>query len=454
MKKIASVTPEQFKSITEDKRALKRFVKRPQNAKIEAQWSDLSPGKLSSLEENAVYLLQEGKTSDGKGKEVKPTVLMVSRDQDGKKIAYQSEVGETFLQGVAKERLLDIEALVNREKVQDLIRQYAIGNKKEEKFPEIKMEKQVKDKNTLFFSVTSIDTNRNWGDGDLKGNINLETGRIKIYEREIDGENWSKNSWVLQKETNLQELIKGQDIALAFDYTKEMSQKYEAYLQSQKNENPEQTNTILDRIIAEQDYFTFKEDLVQEHGLSEEEVKRLERQVINAFHPGKEPTPEEKFKEAYKQQLQEALEEPQTEQTYKEQYKQEVLKQLGFSPSKEKPKEKEESKDKEKTTSGVQMKKETPEEREKRLQQMKEFESKQPFSKVYQLKKEVLKELKDLPLTDAQKAKLMHLEKALDQEKKVHDKEHSKETGIKKFFKGAREKKAAKKKRTEHELER
>ncbi|MCF2132086.1 hypothetical protein L1I79_37560 [Strepomyces sp. STD 3.1] len=452
MKKITSVTPEQFKSITEDKRTLKRFVHRSQNTKIEAKWSNLSPGKLSSLEENAVYLLQEGKTSKDKGKEVKPTVLMVSRDSEGKKVAYESEVGATFLQEAAKEMPLDIEALMNREKVQNLIRQYAIGNKEEEKFPEFKMENTLKDKNTLLFSVTSIDTNR---DGDLKGNINLETGRIKIYEREIiDGEKWSENSWVLQKETNLQELIKGQDIAPAFDYTKEMSQKYEAYLQAQKNEKPEQTNTILDRLIVEQDYFTFKEDLVQDHGLSQEEVNRLERQVINAFHPGKEPTPEEKFKEAYKQQLQETLEEPQAEQTYKEQYKQEVLKQLGFSPSKEKAKEKEESKDKEKTTSGVQMKKETPEEREKRLQQMKEFESKQPFSKIYQLKKEVLKELKDLPLTDAQKAKLTQLEKALDQEKKSYDKDHSKETGIKKFFKGAKEKKAAKKKRSEYELER
>ncbi|AVD54535.1 hypothetical protein BEH_24535 (plasmid) [Priestia filamentosa] len=452
MKKITSVTPEQFKSITKDKRALKRFVHRPQNTKIEAKWSNLSPGKLSSLEENAVYLLQEGKTSKDKGKEVKPTVLMVSRDSEGKKVAYESEVGATFFQEAAKEMPLDIEALMNREKVQNLIRQYAIGNKEEEKFSELKMEKTLKDKNTLFFSVTSIDTNK---DGDLKGNINLETGRIKIYEREIiDGENWSENSWVLQKEMNLQELIKGQDIAPVFDYTKEMSQKYEAYLQSQKNENPEQTSTILDRLIAEQDYFTFKEDLVQDHGLSQEEVNRLERQVINAFHPGKEPTPEEKFKEAYKQQLQETLGEPQSEQTYKEQYKQEVLKQLGFSPSKEKVKEKEESKAKEKTTSGVQMKKETPEEREKRLQQMKEFESKQPLSKVYQLKKEVLKELKDLPLTDAQKAKLTQLEKALDQEKKSYDKDHSKETGIKKFFKGAKEKKAAKKKRAEYEMER
>jgi hypothetical protein len=452
MKKITSVTPEQFKSITKDKRALKRFVNRPQNTKIEAKWSNLSPGKLSSLEENAVYLLQEGKTSKDKGKEVKPTVLMVSRDSEGKKVAYESEVGATFLQEAAKEMPLDIEALMNREKVQNLIRQYAIGNKEEEKFPELKMEKTLKDKNTLFFSVTSIDTNR---DGDLKGNINLETGRIKVYEREIiDGENWSENSWILQKEANLQELIKGQDIAPAFDYAKEMSQKYETYLQAQKQETPERTDTILDRIIAEQNYFTFKEDLVQEHGLSEEEVKGIERQVMKAFHQGNEQTPEEKFKEAYKQQLQEALEEPQSEQTYKEQYKQEVLKQLGFSPSKEKPKEKEESKEKEKTTSGVQMKKETKEEREKRLQQMKEFESKQPFSKVYQLKKEVLKELKDLPLTDAQKAKLTQLEKALDQEKKAYDKDHSKETGIKKFFKGAKEKKAAKKKRAEYELER
>jgi hypothetical protein len=62
--------------------------------------------------------------------------------------------------------------------------------------------------------------------------------------------------------------------------------------------------------------------------------------------------------------------------------------------------------------------------------------------------------LKDLPLTDAQKAKLTHLEKALDQEKKAYDKDHSQEKGIKKFFQGVKGKKAAKKKRAEAEIER
>jgi len=56
---------------------------------------------------------------------------------------------------------------------------------------------------------------------------------------------------------------------------------------------------------------------------------------------------------------------------------------------------------------------------------------------VYKLKKEVLQELKELNLTDSQREKLTKLEKALDTEKKDHDKQKKEEksqNGFTKFF--------------------
>jgi len=71
------------------------------------------------------------------------------------------------------------------------------------------------------------------------------------------------------------------------------------------------------------------------------------------------------------------------------------------------------------------------------LAKMKEFEQKHSFDKVYKLKKEVLQELKELNLTDSQREKLTKLEKALDTEKKDHDKQKKEEksqNGFTKFF--------------------
>ena len=79
MKKITSLSNEQFKTFVSDKRELKKFMKHPQNEKIEASWANISGEQLQDIPSGAVYL-----TQSVLGEE-KPQVLLVSTDEKGQK---------------------------------------------------------------------------------------------------------------------------------------------------------------------------------------------------------------------------------------------------------------------------------------------------------------------------------------------------------------------------------
>ncbi|MFT3657259.1 MULTISPECIES: LPD25 domain-containing protein [Bacillus] len=91
---------------------------------------------------------------------------------------------------------------------------------------------------------------------------------------------------------------------------------------------------------------------------------------------------------------------------YKAQYKQEVSNHIN-DPSRGKP--------------------ESDKEKAQREHDMKKFEQRHSYEHVYNLKKEVLTELKATPLTEQAKERLNMLEKALDAEKKEHDKKKEQE---------------------------
>jgi CRISPR/Cas system CSM-associated protein Csm4 (group 5 of RAMP superfamily) len=56
MKKITSLSNDQFKTLISDKRELKKFIKHPQNEKIEAGWANISGEQLQDIPSGAVYL--------------------------------------------------------------------------------------------------------------------------------------------------------------------------------------------------------------------------------------------------------------------------------------------------------------------------------------------------------------------------------------------------------------
>ncbi|MFE7083541.1 hypothetical protein [Priestia megaterium] len=91
MKKVTSLSNDQFKALIADKRALKKFMKHPQNEKIEAGWANISGEQLQDIPSGAIYL-----TQSALGEE-KPQVLLVSTDENGQKQAYESNTTLEFL---------------------------------------------------------------------------------------------------------------------------------------------------------------------------------------------------------------------------------------------------------------------------------------------------------------------------------------------------------------------
>ncbi|QLK09380.1 hypothetical protein BMG_6155 (plasmid) [Priestia megaterium] len=91
MKKVTSLSNDQFNTLIADKRALKTFMKHPQNEKIEAGWANVSGEQLQDIPSGAIYL-----TQSALGEE-KPQVLLVSTDEKGQKQAYESDTTIEFL---------------------------------------------------------------------------------------------------------------------------------------------------------------------------------------------------------------------------------------------------------------------------------------------------------------------------------------------------------------------
>ncbi|MCG0050729.1 hypothetical protein [Priestia aryabhattai] len=91
MKKVTSLSNDQFNTLIADKRELKKFMKHPQNEKIEAGWANISGEQLQEIPSGAIYL-----TQSALGEE-KPQVLLVSTDENGQKQAYESDTTLEFL---------------------------------------------------------------------------------------------------------------------------------------------------------------------------------------------------------------------------------------------------------------------------------------------------------------------------------------------------------------------
>ncbi|MCF8890681.1 hypothetical protein [Priestia megaterium] len=91
MKKVTSLSNDQFNTLIADKRELKKFMKHPQNEKIEAGWANISGEQLKDIPSGAIYL-----TQSALGEE-KPQVLLVSTDEKGQKQAYESDTTIEFL---------------------------------------------------------------------------------------------------------------------------------------------------------------------------------------------------------------------------------------------------------------------------------------------------------------------------------------------------------------------
>ncbi|WP_211079391.1 hypothetical protein [Priestia megaterium] len=342
MKKVTSLSNDQFNTFIADKRELKKFMKYPQNEKIDAGWANIS-GELQDIPSGAVYL-----TQSALGEE-KPQVLLVSTDEKGQKQAYKSEATLDFLK--------------------------------------------------------SHDVNP-----------------------------------VLEKDRGTQ-----------------LKTSYITFLEAHDKEKPQDIDSMLARVNAENDYVMLKSSSLKEKQFTPDQLKGMENELSHQFQARKQTPEKEQYQEDYKQEVLEVIQQPSEETQYKQLFKQSLLAQLGISDEKDSSKEVKEEAKAEKAPIEKQLKQETPQEEEQRVAKMKEFEQKHSFDKVYKLKKEMLQELKELNLTDSQREKLMKLEKALDTEKKDHDKQKKKgkpQNGFAKFFARNNGALSSKKQKDQQEIER
>ncbi|MCX2829828.1 hypothetical protein RGU76_27850 [Bacillus pseudomycoides] len=292
---------------------------------------------------------------------------------------------------------MNIKEQVKQEEVKEALYKYALktAGKEIERFPEGNMHEKQRgvEPGVTRFAIPSVTSAMDWGQGDITIDVHHDTGKVKVYEQEIDGENWSNSSLRLTGEKLLSDVVK---------------------------------NLIKQRALERQ-------------RMDETANLKMENQVEQSF-PSLEPLdkkdqvvipkglPKEAYKESYKEQILEELAPSQDEIRYKEQYQAELLMLLGVDNEKgSDPNKQTTSKEKQGNSPGQQEETYTKS-REERVKEMKEFEKTHSYPEVYRLKKEALQELKGMNLTDSQREKLSGIEKALDQEKQEYDKNSKKES--------------------------
>lgn len=163
-------------------------------------------------------------------------------------------------------------------------------------------------------------------------------------------------------------------------------------------------------------------EILKEYGLSKEAYKEAYKE--KALEDANKEIEEDKYKENYKDlvldRIEEQKETAKEKIKYKELFKKGILKLINAEP--EKPMKKQVNKEDGKAN------------REKNTREMKEFEKAHSFETIYQLRKEVFKELKEMNLTEQQQGKLLKLEKNLDKQKQEYDKNHEKDNSKKNDF--------------------
>ncbi|QKY71341.1 hypothetical protein [Lentibacillus sp. CBA3610] len=176
------------------------------------------------------------------------------------------------------------------------------------------------------------------------------------------------------------------------DFETELANKYADFLSAKEKEilNPDNAGYKWKRQKLESLY----QDTVLKSKYPKEKLQTIEDDVQKEHDDRVNQS--EQFKQAYKQNVLEKLQPTREETHYKDAYKRQVLDSLDKQPD-----------EKEEPTEDVQ----------KRNQEMKDFEAKHGYEKVYELKREVLDDIKDMDLTPVQKEKLSQIEKDLEKEK-------------------------------------
>lgn len=344
---------------------------------------------------------------------------------------------------------MNIQEQVKQEDVKHAIYEYAMSTAGKEKGRFLKenmheVERGVEPGMTRL-SFPSITSEINWGQGDVTVDIHHDSGIVKVYEQDIDGENWSKSSLQLKGEKAFSDVIKEQTEKqkethqIVKNIPKELETRYRSFVEAKRQEDEYNTDSMMRVMRTEDKYTSLRKTAIEQGVIAETSIQRMEYNVEQSFEPLEalktkdkvmipQKTPKDAYKESYKEQVIEEITPSQEEERYKEQFKEEVLEILGVDKEKSSDSKEQVSKEEKKEARPGQQVEMYTKSREERVKEMKEFEKTHSYPEVYRLKKEALQELKGLNLTDSQREKLTNLEKTLDQEKQDYDKNSKKES--------------------------
>lgn len=344
---------------------------------------------------------------------------------------------------------MSIQEQVKQEDVKHALYEYAMNKagKEKDRFPKENMQEVRRgvEPGVTRLSLPSITSEMNWGQGDVTVDIHHDSGIVKVYEQDIDGENWSKSSLQLKGEKAFSDVIKEQTEKqkephqIVKNIPKELETRYRAFVEAKRQEDEYNTDSMMRVMRTEDKYTSLRKTAIEQGVIAETSIQRMEYNVEQSFEP-LEPlktkdkvmipkkTRKDAYKESYKEQVIEEIAPSQEEERYKEQFKGEVLEILGVDKERSSDSKEQVSKEEKKEARPGQQVEMYTKSREERVKEMKEFEKTHSYPEVYRLKKEALQELKGLNLTDSQREKLTNLEKALDQEKQEYDKNSKKES--------------------------
>ncbi|KFN04672.1 hypothetical protein D0U04_23755 [Bacillus clarus] len=351
---------------------------------------------------------------------------------------------------------MNIQEQVKQEDVQHTLYKYAVNTAgiAKERFPKENMQELRRgvESGVTRFAIPSVTSAMDWGQGDITLDVHHDTGKVRVYEQEIDGENWSKSSLRFKGEKLLSEVVKEHEEKpqkthqIVKNIPKELETRYRAFVEAKRQEDEYNTDSMLRVMRTEDKYTTLRKTAIEQGVIAETSIQRMEYKVEQSFEPLEQlktkdkvmipkETPKDAYKESYKEQVLEEIAPSQEEEQYKEQYKAEVLATLEIGKEKSTDSKEQVSKEEKMEARPGKQEETYSKSREERVKEMKEFEKTHPYPEVYRLKKEALQELKGMNLTDSQREKLTNLEKALDQEKQEYDKKSNKESSQEKELK-------------------
>ncbi|OOQ92171.1 hypothetical protein [Bacillus cereus] len=344
---------------------------------------------------------------------------------------------------------MSIQEQVKQEDVKHTLYEYAMSTdgKAKERFPKENMQEVRRgvEPGVTRFAIPSVTSEMDWGQGDITIDVHHGTGKVRVYEQEIDGENWSKSSLRLTGEKQLSDVVKEHEEKpqkthqIVKNIPKELETRYRAFVEAKRQEDEYNTDSMMRVMRTEDKYTTLRKTAIEQGVIAETSIQRMEYKVEQSFEPLEQlqtkdkvmvpkENPKDSYKESFKEQVLEEIAPSQEEEQYKDQYKAEVLAILGIDKEKSSDSKEQVLKEEKKEARSGQQEETYTKSREERVKEMKEFEKTHSYPEVYRLKKEALQELKGLNLTDSQREKLTNLEKALDQEKQEYDKKSNKES--------------------------